>query len=88
MRVTLIRTGGIIPITKKAEKEVDWSSAELRELIQAIESKDERPGQKRDASDYQLKYDAGTISIDWEKIPASYKKTFEELKDNLSIVKK
>ncbi|WP_147203627.1 hypothetical protein [Segetibacter aerophilus] len=88
MRITLLRTGGIIPITKKAEKEVNWTSAELKELIQAIESKDDGPGQRRDASDYQLKYNAGTISIDWEKIPASYKKTFEELKDNLTIVKK
>lgn len=85
MRVTLLRTGGIIPMTKKAEKNVDWTSDELSKLIKVIKNEDSN--QKRDATAYQLKYDAGTFSIDWEKIPAKYKKTFEELKDNLVIVK-
>jgi hypothetical protein len=88
MRVTLIRTGGIIPITKKAEQEVDWTGDELKNLIQTIETKDNGPAQQRDGSEYQLQHDAGTFSIDWEKIPASYKKTFEALKDDLTIVKK
>ncbi|MCW3081439.1 hypothetical protein [Segetibacter sp.] len=86
MRITLLRTGGIIPVTKKAEKNVDWTSDELSELIKVIKN-EEGAGQKRDATGYQLKYNAGTFSIDWEKIPAKYKKTFEELKDDLAIVK-
>ena len=86
MQITLIRTGGIIPITKKADKEVDWSQDEMNELLKLI-SEDEDPGQKRDATGYQLKNNAGTFSIDLEKVPALYKKTFDELKDNLTIVK-
>jgi hypothetical protein len=87
MLITLIRTGGFIPITKKAEKEVDWSESEMRQLLDQIEKKDEGPGQARDATEYQLMYNAGTFSIDWDKIPAKYKKMFDELKDNLAIVK-
>ena len=86
MRITLLRTGGIIPITKKAEKNVDWTDDELSELMEVIKNEG-AADQKRDATEYQLKYDAGTFSIEWEKIPAKYKKTFEELKDNLKIVK-
>ena len=86
MLITLIRTGGIIPVTKKAAKEVDWTEDEMRELLKQIQN-DEGPGQKRDATGYEIMYNAGTFSIDWDKIPAKYKKTFEELKDNLAIVK-
>ncbi|MCW3105899.1 MAG: hypothetical protein JWQ09_405 [Segetibacter sp.] len=87
MQITLIRTGGIIPITKKAVKDVDWSEEEMRELLKVIKNEEEGPGQERDATGYQLMYNAGTFSIDWEKIPAKYKKTFEELKEKLAIVK-
>jgi hypothetical protein len=85
MRITLMRTGGMIPTIKKAEKEVDWSEEEMNELLQAI--KNEGPGQMRDANDYQLINNAGTFSIDVEKVPAKYKKAFDDLKDNLKIVK-
>jgi hypothetical protein len=87
MLITLFRTGGIIPMTKKAEKDVDWTEDEMRELLKTIETGEEGPGQKRDATGYQLMYNAGTFSIDWEKIPAKYMKTFEDLKDNLKIEK-
>ena len=87
MRITLIRTGGIIPMTKKAEKDVDWTEDEMRELLKAIEIDDENSRLKRDATDYQLKYNAATFSIDWEKVPAKYRNTFDDLKDNLKIEK-
>lgn len=88
MHVTLIRTGGIIPITKKAETDVDWTEKEMNGLLQAISSRGGGPGLSRDAMNYQLITDAGTISIDLEKVPAKYKKTFEELKDKLTVVKR
>jgi hypothetical protein len=46
MRITLLRTGGIIPVTKKAEKNVDWTSDELSELIKVIKN-EEGAGLKR-----------------------------------------
>ena len=87
MHITLVRTGGIIPMTKKAEKAVDWSEEEMSNLLKHIEQKEDVAGQMRDGSGYQLINNAGTFSIDLEKVPAKYKKTFDELKDNLTIVK-
>ena len=87
MLVTLLRTGGIIPMTKKAEKEVDWTEDEMQELLKKIKNSEEGPGQQRDATSYHLTSTAGTFSIDWEKIPPKYLKTFEDLKDNLKFVK-
>jgi site-specific recombinase XerC len=86
MRITLTRTGGVIPITKKAEKEVDWKEDEIKKLIERIKTKD-NPGSMRDNTTYELSYHAGTFPVDMEKIPAKYKKMFDDLKDNLKIVK-
>ena len=66
--------------------DVDWSSEEMNELLKVIGT-DEGPGQTRDATAYELETNAGTSTIDLEKVPAKYKKTFEQLKDNLEIVK-
>ena len=74
-------------MTKKAEKEVDWTEDEMQELLKTIKTGDEGPGQARDATGYHLTSGAGTFSIDWDKIPGKYKKTFEDLKDNLKFVK-
>ncbi len=87
MLITLTRTGGIIPMTKEAETEVDWDDKELKELIKQVTDED-APGKKRDATGYELKYEGGTIPIDLEKVPPSYKNVFEDLKDKLKIVKK
>lgn len=86
MEVTLIRTGGIIPITKKAITDADWTKKEMNELINLL-SIDENPGQKRDAAQYKLKLNDQTFSIDLEKIPLKYTDVFDRLKDNLQIVK-
>jgi hypothetical protein len=87
MLITLTRTGGIIPITKEAETEVDWTDKEIQELLKHAKD-EEGPGQKRDATGYELKYEGETIPINLEKVPPSYKPIFEDLKDKLKIVKK
>lgn len=87
MLITLTRTGGLIPMTKQAEKEVDWSEQEMKQLLEVIKD-EEGPGQKRDASGYELKYKGGTFSIDIEKVPPPYKNTFDDLKQNMQIVKR
>lgn len=86
MEVTLIRTGGIIPITKKAITDTDWTENEINELVNLL-SADEAPAQMRDAAQYQLKLNDQTFSIDLEKIPLKYTDVFDRLKDNLKIVK-
>lgn len=87
MEINLLRTGGIIPILKKATKEVDWSENEIEELLDSIRIANDDPGRMRDNNQYQLLYNDKTFSIDLEKIPPKYKKAFENLKDNLQIVK-
>ena len=67
MKITLLRTGGIIPMTKKAEKEVDWSKEEMKELLSNIRTGDEGAGENRDATEYQLSYNTETFSIDWQR---------------------
>ncbi len=86
MKLTLIRTGGIIPIIKKANAEVDWSENEIDELINSF-TEDDKSATMRDSTQYQLKFNDQTFSIDLEKVPLKYKKVFEQLKDNLKIVK-
>lgn len=86
MKITLIRTGGIIPVTKKAAKEVDWNEKDLDKLITVIKA-DDKPGEMRDNTQYQLMYNEQSIPVDLERIPKKYEKTFEGLKDNLKIVK-
>lgn len=87
MEITLLRTGGIIPMLKKATKEVNWSENEMNELIKSITAESDHPGKMRDNTQYQLLYNNETFSIDLEKVPEKYKKTIEGLKDNLQVVK-
>ena len=87
MRITLLRTGGFIPVTKKAETEVDWTNDEMEKLMDKIRIEDNEPGNKRDATSYELIYDGGTCPIDIEKVPPQYRSTFDDLKDNLKISK-
>jgi hypothetical protein len=87
MRITLLRTGGFIPMTKKAETEVNWTDEEMEKLIDKIKIEDDEPGNKRDATSYQLMYAGGTYPIDIEKVPPEYGSTFDELKNNLKVSK-
>ena len=87
MQITLSRTGGIIPMTKKADADVDWTDEQMEELLQAIKNESEGPGQQRDATGYELQYKGETFPIDLEKVPPLYKKTFDTLKEDLKISK-
>jgi len=86
MKITLMRTGGFIPVIKKATKEVNWSDKEMEELIDSIRA-DSDAGKMRDSTQYQLIFNGRTFSIDFEKIPLKYKEVFEQLKNNLQIAK-
>lgn len=88
MQITLLQTGGMIPITKIAEKDLDWSEDELKKLIRQIRIENDLPGQARDAITFHLQLDEETFPIDWKKIPGNYKKAFEDLKDKLKTVRK
>jgi hypothetical protein len=86
MQIALVRTGGFIPLRKKAEAEVNWSEQELMQLIETIKLENAGPGKLRDATGYHLEINDQTVPIDLDKIPANYQSTFEDLKDNLQPV--
>lgn len=87
MQVTLLRTGGMIPMLKKTTREVDLSEEEMNELIDAIRVENDNQGKMRDNTLHQLIFNDQTFSVDLEKVPKKYKKTFDSLKDSLQIVK-
>lgn len=86
MQITLIRTGGIIPVTKKADTHVNWSEEEVKEVRSCLEIKSE-DGMLRDNTSYTLSYNDESFAVDLNRLPAKYKKTFDDLKDHLKIVK-
>lgn len=93
MHITLTRTGGIIPVTKKAETEVSLTENEMQEIRNSAEIKENKNTLMRDSTAYMLSYnnDSFEINVDFEidvdKVPAKYKAMFDALKDNLRIVK-
>ncbi len=87
MKVTLLRTGGIMPMLKKATKEVNLSEKEMNELIDCIRVEIDNQGKMRDSTLHQLIFNNQTFSVDLEKVPQKFKKTFDSLRDSLQIVK-
>lgn len=75
-----------MPVTKKAEANVDWSDGEMKELLSAMKAGEDAT-QARDSTSYYIDYDNTRIKIDWDKIPLKYRQAFEKMKDQLQIVK-
>ncbi len=86
MKIILWRTGGIIAMVKKAEKEVTLSASELHELNSCLQPPAQNE-QMRDNNEYRVTINEKSFSIDWKKIPDKFKPIFNDLKDNLQIVK-
>ena len=87
MKITLVRTGGIIPLKKKAEVIVNWDAKEMEQLKAAVKPSLPAPGNTRDGIDYHIHYDGESFPVDWSKIPTKYKSTLEKLKNNLVVEK-
>jgi hypothetical protein len=86
MRIKLVRTGGFIPIIKKAETEVNISDQELATLIGLIQSDASAPRIK-DGNSWELTAGDIVINVDPEKVPDEYRELFDKLKQDLKIVK-
>ena len=63
MEITLLRTGGIIPIQKKAKEVVTWDEKEIEALIDHIKTENSPSRQARDNTQYQLVYNDKSFSI-------------------------
>jgi hypothetical protein len=86
MKIQLIRTGGFIPITKRAEADVDHTEQEIGQLLEIIRSGPSAPRVK-DGTYYRLKVGSVESTIDMEKVPGEYKALFEKLKKDLKVMK-
>jgi hypothetical protein len=87
MEIKLQRFGGILPVMKEATAEVDWSEQEVNKLLECIVRNENVNVRERDATSHFLEINGQSIPVDLQKIPAPYKKTFEELKENLKFKK-
>ncbi len=86
MKIRLVRSGGFIPLIKKAETETEMSEQELTGLLDLIQADPSAPRIK-DGNSWELEIGERTTAIDPEKVPDEYKELFDKLKDNLKIVK-
>ncbi|GGB83793.1 hypothetical protein [Dyadobacter sediminis] len=87
MKIKLQRFGGLLPVMKEATAEVDWSDQEVNKLLENIARNVSASLNERDATSHYLEVNGRSVPVDLQKIPAPYKKTFEELKENLKFKK-
>lgn len=87
MKIKFVQTGGLVPITKEATAEVDWSTVEFDGLLKVIGIEEERDSLVRDAIYTLLEGNGKSVAIDLSKLPVKYKSTFANLLANLKIVK-
>ncbi|KAA6437024.1 hypothetical protein FEM33_20090 [Dyadobacter flavalbus] len=87
MQIKLQRFGGLLPVMKEATAEVDWSEQEIHNLLESIIRNENADPGARDATSHYLEVNGHSVPVDLQKIPAPYKKTFEELKENLKFRK-
>ena len=87
MKIKLVRTGGLLPVTKEAVGEVDWSEKEFGDLMLAIGTKEDADSPARDQVYHILEAKGKTFSIDLTKIPKAYRPAFNKIISNLKTVK-
>jgi hypothetical protein len=86
MKITLVRTGGLIPVTKAVETEVEIGEEELESLLDKIEAGTAEP-RVPDGNTWQMGYGKRNVTIDPGKIPEEYYMLFEKLKSEMKFVK-
>ena len=86
MKIKLIRTGGLIPVTKISETEVTLTE---KELISLLDSLQPEPAAHRikDGNYYEVTVGKYRSPVDLEKVPDRYKELFSKLKSDLRIIK-
>ncbi|MCF2446294.1 hypothetical protein L0657_20215 [Dyadobacter sp. CY345] len=87
MKIKLQRVGGILPMTKEAAIEVDWTDEEIKKLLDCICLKEKKDSKIRDATAHFLEVKGKATPIDLKKIPLEYKAIFEGLEADMKFVK-
>ena len=71
---------------KAAEADVDISVREMAELLEIIQHDPAAPRIK-DGNSWELTVGRRSIPVDLEKVPDEYKAIFDQLKNDLKIIK-
>ena len=88
MKIRLVQSGGFLPVTKVAVTEVDWTKEEGEDFLSEIAVDDsKKSSQVRDGIDHTIEIDDKEVTVDLKKASGKYAEIFEELKNNLKIVK-
>lgn len=88
MKIKLIETGGILPITKVASAEVDWTSTECEAMLKKIAVLNTKDASGvRDGKDHILEINGKEITINLNKADGKFAAVLDELKTKLKIIK-
>lgn len=88
MKIKLVQSGGLLPVTKEAVTDVDWTKEESKKFLNEIAADDKKKSsQVRDGIDHTIEIDNKEVSVDLEKVSGKYAEVFDHLKKNLKIVK-
>jgi hypothetical protein len=87
MKITLTRTGGFIPITKKATTEVNWSANDIDAIVASAGIFPGNEPQLRDGFYYTLETGDRQFAINPDKVPPAYQTVINGLIKNLVIIK-
>ncbi len=89
MKIKLVQSGGLLPVTKAAVTEVDWTTEECEDMLKQIELLGKHKLSKvRDGIGYTIKINNNETEIDPEKASGKTAEILARLKENLQIVKR
>ena len=86
MKIKLTRNGGLLPVKKSAEAEIDIKIEELDRLLDLIKA-DPSAIRIKDGTIYDLSVGNTVTRVDLERVPKEYQVFFEKLKLALKVVK-
>ena len=88
MKIKLIQSGGLLPVTREAVSEVNWTKEEISKLLKRISLK-ANPGAMaiRDGIDHTIEIDDKEVAVDLNRASGKYAETFNQLRSNLKTVK-
>ncbi|MEP7141223.1 MAG: hypothetical protein ABI707_00070 [Ferruginibacter sp.] len=88
MKIKLVQSGGLLPVTKEAVTEVDWTKDESEHLLNQIAVDDnQKSSMVRDGIDHTIEINNKEVAVNLEKASGKYAEVFDHLKKNLKIVK-
>jgi hypothetical protein len=88
MKIKLVQSGGLLPVTKEAVTDVDWTNEESEKILSQIAVDDsKKSSQVRDGIDHTIEINNKEVTVNLEKASGKYAEVFDHLKKNLKIVK-